>query len=63
MIDNARSRVWCFAVGPRLDRGVSRLRAETTVIYTHALKVGGLGVCSPLIRMLGVAATGAQRGE
>jgi hypothetical protein len=24
MIDNARSRAWCFAVGPRLDRGVRR---------------------------------------
>ena len=27
MIDNARSRAWGFAVGPRLDRGVRRLHS------------------------------------
>ena len=28
MIDNTRSRAWCFAVGPRLDRGVRRRSGE-----------------------------------
>jgi site-specific recombinase XerD len=28
----------------------------TTKIYTHVLKVGGLGVCSPLDRLRGDAA-------